>query len=252
MDIVLAAKSRTWKALIERLDTTCVVKWPVSFSHCRYVAPHPTKEGWCEPQMLMFADTFGTPRVSDPFTSRIWVAWRNALNKKTKSHRLGNMLSYTDTWRRLYISIMITLYTYVYNIYVYAVYIYIHNMWMSRSNTNFRRYLILKDLQTDSCGGDPKALACVFQNSCAIWCPVNNQPFSSTFHLWTTRPPQGLSVVYMPTLKFNSLRVYLSAKALRSTQSMRLLREDPLNQTSHWVNIPHLWGLESSTRSIWD
>ena len=130
--------------------------------------------------------------------------------------------------------------------------------WVDRiltfGDTSFSRICRLT-VVVESSWHDPKALACVipkFMRHLIICCPVNNQPLSSTFHLWTTtRPPQGLSVVYMPTLKFNSLRVYLSAKALRSTQSMRLLREDPLNQASHWVNIPHLWGLESSTRSIW-
>lgn len=96
MDIVLAAKGRTWKVLIERLDMasrcfkthvshTIPVGFPLS-SHTervvgpslsfsgRYVAPHPTKEGWCEPQRLVFTERSGWLRVSDRFMSRISVA----------------------------------------------------------------------------------------------------------------------------------------------------------------------------------
>ena len=148
-------KAELGNALIERLDTTGVVKWPVgfplSFSHCRYVAPHPTKEGWCEPQMPVFTDTLPVWHSEDFWP--IHEHWTRRL-----SHTGWATCYHTRTHEDVCIYLEWVHFIHMYTcMYVYAVYIYIHNMWMSRSNTKFRRYLILKDLQTDSCGGEQLA-----------------------------------------------------------------------------------------------
>ena len=131
LDIVLAAKDRTWKAIIERLDTTGVVRWPVgfplSFSHCRYVAPHPTKEGWCEPQMPVLLIRLADSEGFLPIHQQDLSCLKECQEQEDKVTQLRqHFIIHGDMKTFVYIYDDYTLYICIHHMYCTYIYIYMY------------------------------------------------------------------------------------------------------------------------------